>query len=215
MDIFKLFFEHDLRLDQTVDRDDKGSSTLEEFMKPVPTFSKFYLTGTRLDTEQFGLQILRNYDHILDALDDTFEDQGYYTASGLKQDLRSALRQSDIGDPILIGEEPLSDYPYPSLAVDSGSNVGHIKDKIRTVLEKDFFVLYKEPSPDGFDLHLFSRKNIYDRLFYAIKPLLGDHFRFFSINGKRVRSERQFYFETYTLERPPHGAEEVFPETVL
>jgi len=35
------------------------------------------------------------------------------------------------------------------------------------------------------------------------------------MNGKRITSERKFYFETWTLDRPPHGVEEVFKETVL
>jgi hypothetical protein len=35
------------------------------------------------------------------------------------------------------------------------------------------------------------------------------------MNGKRITSERKFYFETWALSQPPHGIEEVFPETVL
>jgi hypothetical protein len=44
---------------------------------------------------------------------------------------------------------------------------------------------------------------------------VDDEFRFFSMNGKRINSERTFYFETWALDRPPHGIEEVFTETVL
>jgi hypothetical protein len=52
-------------------------------------------------------------------------------------------------------------------------------------------------------------------MFYPLQKLVPETFRFFSINGKKFRTERHFYFETWTLEKPPHGFEEVFPETVL
>jgi hypothetical protein len=76
-------------------------------------------------------------------------------------------------------------------------------------------VIYKEQAKNGFDLHMFSKKNIYTKFFHPLQNMLPDAFRFFSINGKKFRSERHFYFETWTLARPPHGFEEVFPESVL
>jgi len=89
------------------------------------------------------------------------------------------------------------------------------KDLPGNVLKTGTYVIYKEQAHHGYDLHLFSMENIYPALFDALKPLVDDQFRFFSINSKRMGSERHFYFETWTLENPPHGAEEVLPETVL
>jgi len=219
MDIFKLFFEHDLRLDELSERntgsEPETGPSLEDFMKPDPTYSKFYLTGTRLEEEQFGLSVLEQYDAIKRRLEGIFKDAGLVSARGEHASLDIALSKIEIGEAILISDEKIPDIDPDLLTVRNNSNVGHFKSELREVLSKGIRVLYKENAHDGFDLHLFSKDNIYEELFYPFKELVSDSFRFFSINGRRVRSERQFYFETWTLEKPPHGAEEVLPETVL
>lgn len=219
MDIFKLFFEHDLRLDDLSDRntgkEPRTGSSIEDFMKPDPTYSKFYLTGTRLQEKQFGLNILKKYPEIEERMEEIFKDAKFASAKGSHATLSDALEELSVGEAVLISGEPDSAQDPSILTVGNDSNVGHFKTELREVLARDIKVLYKENAHDGYDLHLFSKKNIYEQLFYPIKELMSDSFRFFSINSKRVRSERQFYFETWTLEKPPHGAEEVLPETVL
>jgi hypothetical protein len=86
---------------------------------------------------------------------------------------------------------------------------------LRDVLEKGWIVAYKREAKNGFDLLLFSKGNIYPKFFYPLQKLLPEAFRFFSINGKRLSSEQKFFFETWTLHKPPHGFEEVFPESVF
>jgi hypothetical protein len=86
---------------------------------------------------------------------------------------------------------------------------------LRSLLGEGHIIIFIEKTDNGNDLHLFSRENIYPAFFRELKPLVGPGFRFFSINGKRAKSDRLFFFETWTLDRPPHGFEEVFPETVL
>ena len=93
--------------------------------------------------------------------------------------------------------------------------MGHKKEELAHILKTGAYVLYKEQAHHGYDLHLFSMDNIYPTLFEQLKPVVSDEFRFFSINSKRMGSERHFYFETWTLDNPPHGAEEVLAETVL
>jgi hypothetical protein len=219
MDIFKLFFEHDLRLDKLrerhTDKEPQTGPSIEDFMKPDLTYSKFYLTGTRLEEEKFGLNILEQYSEIMLCLENIFHDKKFITAYGASSSLGEALQQINVGEAILISEEDDIDFNPPDLHVDRNSNVGHFKEELSEALKEGLLVLYKETAHHGFDLHLFSMANIYEELFYPLKELVGDSFRFFSINNKRVSSERQFYFETWTLENPPHGAEEVFPETVL
>lgn len=219
MDIFKLFFEHDLRLDKLkerhTDKEPQTELSIEDFMQPDPTYSKFYFTGTRLDEEKFGLNILKHYDDLLICLEEIFKDQNFITAYGTNSSLGEALDQISIGEAILITSETSTGFNPPDLHVDRNSNVGHFKEELSEVLKEGLLVLYKEKAHQGFDLHLFARENIYDKLFYPLKELVSDTFRFFSINNKRISSERQFYFETWTLEKPPHGAEEVFEETVL
>lgn len=219
MDIFKLIFEHDLRLDQLKERHTDRqtqdiSSSLEDFLKPDLTYSKFYFTGTRIKEEKFGLNTLSSYDNIISHLNTIFKEYWVYTVKNYS-DLSEAIRKSDIGDPIVLSKNADASWNLQELAIDSNSNAGHKKESIAELLKTDDLLLYKEQAHHGFDLHLFSKNNIYREIFYPLKTLVGDQFRFFSINGKRIRSERKFYFETWTLERPPHGAEEVFEKTVL
>ena len=220
MDIFKLFFEHDLRLDKLAKRNaNKTEEEIEEgladFLKPTPTYSKFYLTGTRLKEEKFGIDTLTKWEAIIDKLKEVFNEQFIFAGNRLTPSIKEALRETAIGEAILISQQNESGHDTESLRVDNESNVGHFKEELSEVLEQDILVLYKEQAHDGFDLHLFSKKNIYEELFYAFKPLVGPSFRFFSINNRRMGSERHFYFETWTLNNPPHGAEEVLPQTVL
>ncbi|MDZ7690522.1 MAG: hypothetical protein U5K69_05195 [Balneolaceae bacterium] len=219
MDIFKFFFEHDLRLDKLKERhiseEPETSLSIEDFMKPDPTYSKFYLTGTRLEEKKFGLSILDRYPLILQKMEGIFEDCRHISKNGSSRKLSEALGTISIGDAILITQKTSTKLNPAALQVDDDSNVGHFKEELSKVLSEGIQVLYKEKAHDGFDLHLFSKKNINKELFYPLKELVGDSFRFFSINNKRIRSERQFYFETWTLNNPPHGAEEVLAETVL
>lgn len=219
MDIFKLFYEHDLRLDNLSERNTgtipSTELSIEDFMQPDPTYSKFYLTGTRLEDERFGLDALEQYPSILQRLEQIFEEEQFITEHGAGSSLEKALGQLSIGGAVLITQKTDLSFNPAKLRVTDSSNVGHFKEELRDALEKELLVLYKEKAHHGFDLHLFSRDNIYEKLFYPMKELVSDSFRFFSINNKRIRSERKFYFETWTLDRPPHGAEEVFTETVL
>lgn len=217
MDIFKLIFEHDLRLDKLRERQldrniQEVTTTIEDFMKPDPTYSKFYITGTVLDEEKFGLNGLKNYLKVLSALSEALDGyQIFVKDSPVK--LQDAVEEAQIGWPIFLSENVVAEWNHQELVVGDESNVGHKKSELAEVLKAGDLVLYKEKNHQGFDLHLFSQKNIYPKLFYPLRELVNDDFRFFSMNGKRVRSERQFYFETWTLERPPHGAEEVFSNT--
>lgn len=220
MDIFKLIFEHDLRLDQLKERhtdrkNPETSSSLDDFLKPDPTYSKFYMTGTRLNREQFGLNTLSRYPELLDLLAGALESYKTFTQKE-HASFQEAVKHSAIGDPIILSTGGESVSPdFEGLKIDQNSNAGHKKESIAELLQTRNLLLYKEKAHHGFDLHLFSKVNIYPDLFYPFKTLVGDQFRFFSINGKRIRSEQKFYFETWTLENPPHGAEEVFKETVL
>lgn len=219
MDIFKLFFEHDLRLDQLrgrhLDRDEQEVSlSIEDFMKPDPTYSKFYFTGTVLEDQKFGINTISNFHMVLEAIASAL-DPYHLFYNNRKMELAEVLERAEIGDAIILTKKEMSVWDAEALKIDSNSNIGHKKAELAEVLEADDLVLYKEHAHNGYDLHLFSRKNIYRDFFYPLQKLVSSDFRFFSINGKRIRSEKHFYFETWTLHRPPHGAEEVFAETTL
>lgn len=219
MDIFKLIFEHDLRLDELRERQlDRNiqdvTTTIEDFMKPDPTYSKFYISGTVLEEEKFGLSCLKNYSKIIEALSEALDDYQIFLKDS-PVEIEEAIQEAQIGWPIILTEGNQLKWDQKELVVDDQSNIGHKKAELAKVLKSGDLVLYKENAHQGFDLHLFTKKNIYPNMFYPLRELVNDDFRFFSINGKRVRSERQFYFETWTLEKPPHGAEEVFSNTKI
>lgn len=220
MDIFKIFFNHDQRLDKLDKRNanktpEEIEATLQDFMTPTPTFSKFYLTGTRLEEEKFGINQLKKHDLILEKLDNTFSKMHISNADTTYQQLSDAIANTAIGQAIIISKDEDPNFNHKQLQVGSESNVGHLKDELREILLAGHKVLYKEQAHHGYDLHLFSKENIYPQLFYSLQELVDESFRFFSINSKRMGSEKHFYFETWTLDKPPHGAEEVYPETVL
>jgi len=226
MDIFKLIYEHDIRLDELKERPATRKSSepemsLEDFMKPDPTFSKFYFTGTDLSVKPaFGLNVISNYLNVLECLDESLKDFRFFNGQKAILHITDAIDRMQLGTPLLgtttKTAEETDDLNFSALSIDKQSNIGQRKTELRKALEKDWIVLYKEKAHNGFDLHIFSRKNIYRNFFFPLQKLSSlDNFRFFSVNGKRINSERKFYFETWTLKRPPHGAEEVLPESVL
>lgn len=213
--ILKLIFHHDQRLDQLTERsDNKTESSLADFMKPDPTYSRLYFSATDLEREKFGINTLSEFNGFIQALEKGLETNEFHTQSKTYTSLKEASETIGFGDVIIVGKQTPG-FDISSLHVDTNSNVGHLKSELKEVLEAGFIVIYKEQAHDGFDLHFFSKKNIYTQFFYPLQAMLPDAFRFFSINGKKFRSERHFYFETWTLNRPPHGFEEVFPESVL
>ncbi len=183
-------------------------------MTPDLTYSKFYITGTKLENEKFGLDTLDKSKELINQLSKVFQNRSIHTPSGTFPSLPEALTKTPIGQAMVIGNNDDS-YDFDELAIDEESNVGHKKEALSEILKSGAYVLYKEQAHHGYDLHLFSLENIYPRLFERLQTLVDDQFRFFSINSKRMGSERHFYFETWTLDNPPHGAEEVFPETAL
>ncbi len=220
MDIFKLFFNHDQRLDKLAKRNanktkEEVEATLDDFMSPDPTYSKFYITGTRLDNEKFGLNTLAKADQVLKKLGKVFEDYTIFSDSNDFQTLPMALESIRPGQALVIQDTSKINIDFKALEIDEESNVGHKKEELSEILQTGAYVLYKEQTHHGYDLHLFSMENIYPSLFKNLQSLVDKEFRFFSINSKRMGSERHFYFETWTLENPPHGAEEVLPETTL
>ncbi|HKI43796.1 MAG TPA: hypothetical protein VKA08_00560 [Balneolales bacterium] len=220
MDILKLIFEHDMLLEKLSGELDsrnerKRSSTLEEFMKPAPTYSRFYITGTKLDGPLFGLDQIDHAGAALKAAAQGLKGLQFTTAAGHQHDdLLPALEELPVGEAVLAHSGGISSG-VDELTV---SDNEQLRDRISAILkflDAGQHVIYKERALNGFDLHIFSRRNLYEVLFYPLKSLIAPDLRFFSINGKRVTGERFFYFETHRLDRPPHGFTEVYPETVV
>ena len=220
MNVFKLFFKHD----QQLEGPHPSEMTLQDFMNPMSTYSSLYLTGTvhRHDGDHiFGLNQLAKFDHILNNVAEALPFGKIVTSEGSYWDLGDALKKSSLGSALLITPRDKNNDTLPrpaeltGLNLDNNSNIAQKLTLLKPYLEDHYRVVYKEPAHNGYDAHLLSAKNIYEQLFKAIQPLVDQHFRFFSANGKKLQSERHFYFDVYSLQNPPHGAEEVFPDTIL
>lgn len=215
-DIFKLIFHHDQRLSKLDDQDSpvnpkKMESSLEDFMKPDPTFSSFYFSGTDLNEERFGLNVLEAYDRVINALQMAFPDIQIFTHTNKYPSIKDAVEAIDLNEALVLSNEDKIDLDISDLNTKKNSH----KKTLKKSLETGHMILYKVPARNGFDLLMYSQKNVYREMFFPLQKLVPDHFRFFSINGKKFNTERHFFFETWTLDRPPHGFEEVHPETVL
>ena len=211
--IFKLIFKNDLRLNELSEENTSTSkknaqASILDFMKPDPTFSKLHFSGTNLETEQFGLDTLSNYATLVGAIQVGLDSDTFITDKSIHNRLDTAIQSIEVGERFVI----------PTLNTQKGNpeileTITNLE--LKALLEQEYLVFYKAPARNGFDLILFSKKNIYRDLFPHLKELVPNAFRFFSINGKKFNTERHFYFETWTLSYPPHGFEEVFPETIL
>ena len=205
-DILKLIFHHDQRMDNLAATENSGSADLlAMFTKPDPTYSTLYFSGTDLTKGAFGINQLTAVEEIFRVFDEAFKGFAISSKIGIEEKISEAIWKMDIDDALVINKE----------VIDSELVHSFSHKLLRDVLEKGWIILYKRPAEHGFDLQFFSRDNIYERFFHPLQKLLPETFRFFSINGKRLSNEKQFYFETWKLERPPHGFEEVFPESVL
>lgn len=216
MDIFKLFFHHDLRLDQIAgENSEVEEGTLEDFMTPTLTFSRFYLTGTLLDEEKFGLDTLENYSSILQRLDQAFDSYTQIPAES-KSSISSQLEQLAVRHALILTPEEAQKSPVsPTDLARTSIDMSSINEDLQEVLQSEAVILFKEEAEHGFDIQILSRDNIYELFFHAFRTLLSDNFRFFSINSKRIDSREKFFFELNSLKRPPHGAEEVREDTIL
>lgn len=215
MTLFKLIFEHDMLLEPNGSaQGNRKVSSLEDFLKPAQTYSRFYLSATELSENRFGWsasshapQILAAFDRALDVKQVVSPDGTCYAS------VAEALNHSAIGDALVLSNYDQAPTPY--MRFNENNNFHDHVDSLKAILDQGNMVLFVEKAHHGYDIHLFSRENVYRSFFYAFKPLISNTFRFFSINGKRAKSERLFYFETWTLQRPPHGFEEVFEDTAF
>lgn len=216
MDILKLLFEHDMLLEKQPHNDDPRNnrmqeSSLADFMRPIPTYSRFYIAGTRQEGEnfEFGLNLLNNYKSVLNALDASFRNFKKTTSTGKQTDsFSSAFQTIQPGEAVVLHTDDLAGNPAE---LNLGMQIGVFErlPQLISFLDRDIHVVFKEPALNGFDIHIFSRQNLYEILFNPLSSLIGQSLRLFSINGKKAKNEKLFYFETYRIDRPPHGFNEV------
>ena len=219
MTIIKLVFEHDIplnRMDQSPAerREASKAMSLEDFMRPEPIFSKFYLSSTILGSEpEFGFSKLNDLDLILEELGSQLGRVEWYSAISQHHSLTDAINAIEIGQCVVA---PVAGSSAPELLAPTRNTTDpEMMLALYNLLKKDTIVIFKEVAHHGWDLQIYSLKNIYPALFYSLKKQRSTGQRLFSMNGKRIRSERLYYFETWSLEMPPHGIEEVYDTTEI
>jgi hypothetical protein len=205
-DILKLIFHHDQRMDNLAPSSNpQADNPLAMFMQPDPTYSTLYFSGTDLASQKFGLNTLHNFDGVTAAISEGLNGFKVFTQNQVHANLQQAIDAVALNGAIVLAPDDIE----PGIIHSFSNRV------LRDVLEKGWVIVFKREAQDGFDLHLFSKANLYTHIFYPLQKMLPHAFRFFSINGKRLKNESQFYFENSALTKPPHGFEEVFPESVL
>jgi hypothetical protein len=215
MTLFKLVFEHDMVLNPVNPVKARHEpSSLEDFLKPTPTYSQFYLSATDLTEQKFGFNAVSHYPAMFNAFERGLGQAEFVCNDGSRFDsLGEALEYTSIGSAIVVqkGDKQADSFADLEHAESFRERLGELTG----ILDRGDQVLFKVRAHHGFDLQLYSKKNMYREFFYVFKPLLSRDFRFFSINGKRMKSERYLYFETWSLASPPHGFEEVFEDTAF
>ena len=213
MTLFKLVFEHDMVLNPVNPAKSRNEpSSLEDFLKPTQTYSQFYLSATDMKEQKFGFNAVSHFPKMLEAFIAGIDEATFVTSHHQRYDtLEEARANIETGSAIVIQNSQIDAAPFADL--ETAESFRERLGELTEILDRGDMVLFKVRAHHGFDLQLYSKKNIYRDFFYAYKPLIACDFRFFSINGKRMKSERYLYFETWSLDRPPHGFEEVFPDT--
>ncbi len=221
MHILKLIFEHDIpldRLEQSPDERRQASKnmTLDDFMRPMPIFSHFYISSTNLGSSEpeFGLNMHPQVSTILDAVNRHISRPVWISSLAETGSLKDAVNLMRVGEAIIapFGTGSLDIHSIPP---SNNSGEPEVVSALHDLIKEKTIVVFKEKAHHGWDLHIYSLDNIYPALFQALQPFIGGDTRLFSMNGKRIRSERLFYFETWSLDNPPHGAEEVFAHTSI
>lgn len=215
MEIFKLIFHHDLLVEQLEGANQnrtiaKANLSLEDFMKPMPTYSRFYLAATQVNTNQFGLSSIVSYPKIVSQLQTLFSDLHFYNGDFSFDSFSEALAQIPLNSGFY---GTSSSNIHITNSLNGKEYVREYGKEIKNLIEMGATVFFKIQATHGFDIQIFSLHNWYESLFYTLKNNISTDFRLFSINGKKLSSDRIFYFETYALNNLPHGIEEVFPET--
>lgn len=204
-DILKLIFHHDQRLSELSKNtvEDSASDPLSLFTKPDPTFSSFYFSGTDLEHAKFGLNNLEHSGKVMEVINAALSRQ-FQQGAEQPHMLRDQIESMQTGSAARFSKKGWQQMN----ALPEGETV-------RALLERGDALIIKKNAEHGFDIQILMMTNIYTLFFYPLQQMLPHAFRFFSINGKRLKNEKYFYFETWSLSKPPHGFEEVFPESVL
>ena len=232
--LLKLVFFHDQRMEELTSSS-SGSSKIDSdilslFTKPDPTYSRLFFMGSDLANNRYGINLLEAYPSVVTIIEKLYTlplELEWSHEQGIGDWIQDApidayirlVRKSK--DRIILKNHGLDTSLTKDIPATGNKNLEQVwgyeveASVIHRLLMKDEVILVKRAAIDGYDIDLYSKRNPYIDFFYPLQSLLPDAFRFFSINGKRVYSKEALYFEQTRLYKPPHGFEEVHPESVL
>ncbi|TVQ74936.1 MAG: hypothetical protein EA363_01085 [Balneolaceae bacterium] len=231
MEILKIIYEHDMTLEHLSGDDDPRNRmtdrehTLASFLAPQKTYNRYYFTGTNLDENRFGLSSMHAWPVVREMIggilhDAAGESSGKSSFAGRDWHRPDGTHHNSFSEgledlrpyDVLISGDTSNQDIRSKLILDDRTGVRERFEPLTALLDRGHLVILAEKAHHGCDLHLFCRHNLYEPLFHGCKDILNPGLRCFTINGKRVNSERHFYFETWSLDRPPHGFQEVTPD---
>ncbi len=232
--LLKLVFFHDQRIEELASSSSNSSKidsdVLSLFTKPDPTYSRLFFMGSDLTSNRYGINLLDAYTSIVTIIEKLYTLPLQLEWSN-KQGISDWIQDAPMDAYLRLVRKSKDRITSPTNVLDTSltkdipatgnKNLEQVwgyeveASVIHRLLMKDEVILVKRAAMDGYDIDLFSKRNPYIDFFYPLQSLLPDAFRFFSINGKRVHSKEALYFEQTRLYKPPHGFEEVHPESVL
>ena len=232
--LLKLVFFHDQRMEELTgsssDFSKVDNDVLSLFTKPDPTYSRLFFMGSDIANNRYGINLLDAFPSVVSIFDKLFT-----LSSNLQWSVDQRIGVWINSAPIdaYLRLVPKSIYGIQSSGKDTVTSLktnnpaiaksnhekawGYELEPIvlQKLLMKDEVILVKRAAFDGYDIDLYSKQNPYIDFFYPLQSLLPDAYRFFSINGKRIHNKEALFFERTRLYKPPHGFEEVHPESVL
>lgn len=237
MDILKFSFHHDLSINE-LDASDtsaaaavgsKEEDALAMFMRPDPTYSRIWFSGTAINEGKatLGLNVLENYKAIESVLGSALADLNMIQPREgiIYSGIAEFVKKAALNESLLLANQAFDYPPLPPTGLNFG--LSNYKELLADCMRVGFVVLTKAPNKNGFDLLLHAHTNLYNRFFEPFKNLIKENaaaiesnqavekLRIFSINLKRMDSERKLFFELHNVDKAPHGAEEIHPESVL
>lgn len=236
MDILKFSFHHDLSVNEldskqtsNSDKSPSDEDALALFMRPDPTYSRLWFSGTHITNGKatLGLNILQHFEAIKSVLGTALAElQLIQPKEGVIYDsIDEFIVKAGMNESILLANQAFDYPPLPPTGLNFG--LSNYKQLLADCMRVGFVVLTKAPNKNGFDLLLHAHVNLYTRFFEPFKNLVKENLaakaknksvetlRIFSINLKRMDSERKLFFELHNVDKAPHGAEEIHPESVL
>ncbi|MDV7391376.1 hypothetical protein RZS08_08495, partial [Arthrospira platensis SPKY1] len=176
---------------------------LAAFLRPDPTYSLLWFSGTRIQDgkAQLGLQTLGHFPSIRTQIAQALGDLHLIQPQeGSRYDsITHFIDAAPVNKTLILANQAFDFPPLPPTGLDF--SLSNYKSLLADCLRVGFVVLTKAPHQHGFDLMLNSHTNLYTRFFEPFKSLLPtSDLRIFSINLKRMDSERKLYFELHSVE---------------